>query len=124
MRFNLEHYRRYRRAAGKPAKNGVWDITVFPNGKYCFATGQWLGPNGEIPDHPLLGKSFQRVEDGKLYTVDGVNIHWQEGFYYYATLVDSKNSHTTAFIGNINCTSLQVLEWLANFKKEWKQISL
>ena len=61
MNFNLELYKEYRRKAGKDEKDGFWDVRRFPNGKYCFATNQWLGDNGKIDNHPMLNKKFKRL---------------------------------------------------------------
>lgn len=36
MNFNRELYRQYRRAAGRQEKDGICDVTRYPNGLYCF----------------------------------------------------------------------------------------
>lgn len=121
MNFNLELYQEYRRAAGIKAKDGWFDVTLFPNGLYCFATRQELGINGRIQEHPMLNNELIDKESGKKYVIDGVNIHWDEGYYYYATLRDSKGSHAIAVIGNINCQSEWVLESLEKFKLSYHE---
>jgi hypothetical protein len=120
MNFNIEHYRKYRRAAGKPAKDGMWDITEFPNGKYCFATRQRLGHNGNIDEHPMLGKFVKNLQTGEVYEIDSVCIHWQLGYYYHATLKDANNSHGCAIIGNINCQEDWILEMISEFNQNYE----
>jgi len=120
MNFNEEHYHKYRRAAGKQEKDGVFTVTRFPNGLYCFATKQWLGDNGRIDNHPMMNKKFKRITDDKIYTIDSVSIHWYNiGYYYVATLRDEKNSHAVAFIDNINCNNELILKGISKFKKEY-----
>lgn len=123
MNFNQELYREYRRVAGRQEKDGFFDVTRYPNGLYCFATKQWLGDNGKIDNHPMLGKKFKRVKDNKIYIMDSVCIHWYNvGYYYHATLRDEKNSHATVFIENINCNNELVLEGIAEFNKDYKLV--
>lgn len=123
MKFNQELYREYRRAAGRQEKDGIWDVTRFPNGLYCFATKQHLGDNGKIDNHPMLGKKFKRLKDNKTYIMDSVCIHWYDiGYYYHATLRDENNSHATVFIQNINCNNEWVLEGIAEFNKNYKLV--
>lgn len=119
MNFNHEQYRKYRRAAGVAAKNGIWDITVFPNGLYCFVLGQKLGINGKIDSHPLLNKRFKNVNSGKEYVLDSVCVHWYDGYYYHATLRDENNSHATVIIGNINCENDICLDGLKHFNETY-----
>jgi len=121
MNFNQELYRKYRRVTGRQEKDGFFDVTRYPNGLYCFATKQWLGDNGKIDNHPMLGKNFKRLKDNKIYIMDSVCIHWYNvGYYYHATLRDEKNSHATVFIENINCNNELVLEGIAEFNKDYK----
>lgn len=123
MRFNSELYKQYRRKAGRQEKDGVWSVTRYPNGLYCFVTKQWLGDNGKINNHPMLGKKFKRLKDNKTYIIDSVCIHWFEsGYYYHATLRDKNNSHVTCFIENINCNNELVLEGISEFNKNYKLI--
>ena len=51
MGFNEKLYAKYLKEVGIEAtdKDG-WNVTRYPNGLYCFATRQWLGDNGEIPE--------------------------------------------------------------------------
>lgn len=121
MRFNKELYKQYRKLAGRQEKDGVFSVTRFNNGLYCFATKQKLGNSGKIDNHPMLGKKFKRIKDDKTYTLDSVCIHWYDiGYYYHATLRDNKNSHVTSFIENINCNNEWVLESIAEFNKDYK----
>jgi hypothetical protein len=120
MGFNIDIYRDYLKSAGFDGKSGLFTVRRFPNGKYCFATRQWLGDNGRIDSHPLLGKRFERVEDGVVFLVDSVCIHWYSGFYYHATLRDDSGSHTTAYIGNINCDNSIILEGLSEFSDNYR----
>lgn len=123
MRFNSELYKQYRRAAGRQEKDGIWNVTRYPNGLYCFVTKQWLGDNGKINSHPMLGKKFKRLKDNKTYIIDSVCIHWFEsGYYYNATLRDENNSHTTCFIENINCNNELVIDGINEFNKNYKLI--
>ena len=123
MNFNQELYREYRKAAGRQEKDGIWDVTRFPNGLYCFATKQWLGDNGKIDNHPMLGKKFKRLKDNKIYIMDSVCIHWYNvGYYYHATLRDENDSHAARFIENINCNNELVLEGIAEFNKDYKLV--
>jgi len=123
MNFNIDHYRKYRAAAKREEKDGIWDVTRFPNGLYCFAIRQWLGDNGKVDNHTMLGKKFRRVKDGKVYVIDSVCIHWYDvGYYYHATLRDENGSHAVCFIENINCTNEIVLEGISRFKKRYKII--
>jgi len=124
MNFNKELYREYRKAAGRQEKDGIWDVTRFPNGLYCFATKQWLGDNGKIDNHPMLGKKFKRVKDNKIFTMDSVCIHWWEcGYYYYATLRDENNSHATAMIQNINSQNELILDAIQEFNQNYTLIN-
>lgn len=122
MEFNEELYMKYLNAAGIKTKDGIWDVTVFPNGLYCFATNQWLGINGRIDNHPLQGKKFIRKKDKKEYVIDSICIHWYHGYYYHATLRDQNDSHATVVIGNINCEDKFVYEQLIRFTNEYEQI--
>jgi len=123
MNFNQELYREYRRAAGRQEKNGIWDVTRYPNGLYCFATKQWLGDNGKIDNHPMLGKKFKHIKDNKIYIMDSVCIHWYNiGYYYHATLRDENNSHAICFIEKINCNNELILEGISEFNKNYKLI--
>jgi hypothetical protein len=120
MRFNIEHYRKYYKVAGRNEKDGIWDVLRFPNGKYCFATNQRLGDNGSINSHPLLGKKFKGTHSDEIYTMDSVCIHWHEGYYYHATLVDENSSHTTAIIENINSNVDWVLSGVESFNTKYE----
>ena len=120
MRFNLDHYREYRRAAGYSAKNGVYDVTRFPNGRYCFATKQWLGDNGKLDVHEWYGVKLKCISTGEVFTIDSVNIHWDKGFYYFVTMVNSKGSHSNGFIRNINCKNQSYLGYIADFWNKWE----
>lgn len=123
MNFNQELYRKYRKAAGRQEKDGFFDVTRYPNGLYCFATKQWLGDNGKIDNHPMLGKKLKRVKDNKIYIIDSVCIHWYNiGYYYIATLIDENGSHAVRFIENINCNNELVLEGIAEFNKDYKLV--
>jgi hypothetical protein len=122
MNFNLELYKEYRRKAGKDEKDGFWDVRRFPNGKYCFATNQWLGDNGKIDNHPMLNKKFKRTKDNKIFIMDSVNIHWWMGYYYFATLRDENNSHTVQFIENINCQDETIIEGIGEFTKDYTML--
>lgn len=122
MKFNLEQYKKYLKAAGRHEKDGIWDVIRYPNGKYCFATNQKLGDHGKIYEHPMLGKSFKHVKSGKIYVVDSVCIHWDMGYFYHATLRDENNSHVTAIIGNINCEDSLTLSFLEKFNKTYNLI--
>jgi hypothetical protein len=124
MDFNEELYREYRRVAGKEVKvDGIWSVTRFPNGLYCFPTKQWLGDNGRIDNYPMLGRKFRKIKTGEIYIMDSVCIHWYNvGFYYHATLRDEKNSHATVLIENINCNNEIILEGIRRFKTEYELI--
>jgi len=120
MNFNIEHYKKYRRAAGKPTKDGIWDVTEFPNGLYCFATGQRLGYHGKIDKYPLLGKEVKNIKTGKIFTIDSVCIHWDCGYYYHIAFKDSNNSHSTALVQNINSTAEYVIELISSFNSKYQ----
>lgn len=121
MNFNIDHYRKYRAAAKREEKDGIWDVTRFPNGLYCFATKQKLGDNGRVDAHPMLGKKFRRVKDDKVYVMDSVSIHWYNmGYYYHGTLRDENGSHAVCLIENINCNDEIVLEGISRFKSRYK----
>ena len=122
MNFNIELYQQYRKIAGYVAKDGFWDVTRFPNGRYCFATNQWLGDNGKIDEHPLYGVKIRKKGEAKEYTIDSVNIHWNKGYYYFVTMVDEKGSHATGFIGNINCIDEMYLEFINEFWTKWEKV--
>lgn len=122
VRFNEKLYLEYRRKAGKNVKNGHFTETVYPNGKYCFVTRQELGNNGNVYDHPLLGQKYEK--NGKIYTIDSVCIHFMCGYYYHVTLKDEKNSHTCAFIENINSVSDIIIDGVEYFKKNFKLIDM
>ena len=124
MNFNIEHYREYRRAAGKPAKDGIWDITVFPNGLYCFPLKQKLDTHGKLREHDLLGTKWERTKDGNTYIIDSVNVHWSKGYYYYVTMRQlGTKSHATGFVGNINSSDDMILEFIEDFHKSYKQVT-
>jgi hypothetical protein len=122
MNFNIEQYRKYYKAAGKWEKDGVWDVFRFPNGKYCFATQQRLGDNGKIQSHPLLNKKFKNTKTGNIFILDSVCIHWNHGYFYHGTLRDSKNSHTTAMIGNINSQDSDIIKSISKFNTNYVKI--
>lgn len=123
MNFNKELYLKYRRAVSIQEKDGFFDVTRYPNGLYCFATRQWLGENGRIDNHPMLGKSFKRVSDGKVFVMDSVCIHWWDcGYYYHATLRDENNSHATSMIENINSKNEIILQAISEFNLNYKQL--
>lgn len=119
VRINEQQYRNYRRAAGIHTKDGVWDITVFPNGLYCFPLKMKLGINGRI-DSPLINQTVIKKSNGKVYTIDNVNVHYYGGYYYSATLRDSNNSHATCFIKNINSHNEIILDGIARFIKQYE----
>jgi len=119
MKFNIEQYRKYLKAAGSHEKDGFWDVIRYPNGLYCFATDQKLGNNGKIDEHPMLGKQVKHLKTNKVYTIDSVCIHWVIGFFYHATLKDENNSHATAVIGNINSEDSLILEFIEKFNKTY-----
>jgi len=122
MNFNLELYRKYRRVAGVKAKDGIFDITVFPNGLYCFATKQKLGINGLITDHPYQGKIIQTGD--KKYEFDSICIHWNEGFYYHASIRRlGTKSHGTVIFANINSKASYVDEAVEEFNRDFKFIN-
>jgi hypothetical protein len=124
MNFNKELYLKYRRAVSIQEKDGFFNVTRFPNGLYCFATKQWLGDNGKIDNHPMLGKKFKRVKDNKIFTMDSVCIHWWEcGYYYHATLRDENNSHATAMIQNINSQNELILDAIQKFNQNYTLIN-
>jgi hypothetical protein len=124
MNFNKELYLKYRRAVSIQEKDGFFNVTRFPNGLYCFATKQWLGDNGKIDNHPMLGKKFKRVKDNKIFTMDSVCIHWWEcGYYYHATLRDENNSHATAMIQNINSQNELILDAIQEFNQNYTLIN-
>jgi len=120
MKFNIEHYKKYRRAAGKPAKDGIWDVTEFPNGLYCFATGQKLDHHGKRYEHPLLGKEVKNLSTEEINVIDSVCIHWDHGYYYHVTIRDSKNSHATAIVQNINSVANYVTKSISSFNKKYQ----
>ncbi len=124
MNFNIEHYKKYRRAAGKPAKDGIWDVTEFPNGLYCFATYQRLGYHGKLKSHPLLGKKLRRIKTDEIFTIDSVCIHWDLGYYYHIAFKDSKNSHSTAIVENINSKAEYVIASIGVFNKKYQIINI
>ena len=124
MNFNKELYIKYRRAVSTKEKDGFFDVTRFPNGLYCFATKQWLGDNGKIDNHPMLGKKFKRVKNNKIFTMDSVCIHWLDcGYFYHATLRDENNSHTTAMIQNINSQNELILDAIQEFNQNYTLIN-
>lgn len=123
MNFNIELYRKYRQVAGQKEKDGIWDVTRFPNGLYCFATEQWLGDNGKIDNHPMLNKKFRKIKEGKVYVVDSICIHWYDvGYYYHATLRDENGSHAVCFIENINCNNDFIIEGIEQFNQKYELI--
>lgn len=125
MRFNHEQYRAYRRKAGIQEKDGIWDTTIFKNGLYCFATKQWLGINGRLKDHQMLGKRVKNIINGQEYIIDNVSIHWYDGYYYSATMYQvGTKSHAVKFIANINCVNDTVLEGIGEFNKEFEIVSV
>jgi len=124
MNFNIELYRKYRQVAGQKEKDGIWDVTRFPNGLYCFATEQWLGDNGKIDNHPMLSKKFRKIKEGKVYVVDSICIHWYDvGYYYHATLRDENGSHVGCFIENINCNNDIIIEGIERFNQKYELIT-
>lgn len=119
MNFNKKNYLKYRRSASRIEKLGVFDVTRFPNGLYCFATKQKLGDNGRLENHSLLGKKVIN-EKGKTFTIDSVCIHWYDGYYYHATLCDENNSHKTVIFENINSKSEIIIKSVKEYCEEFK----
>ena len=82
--------------------------------QYCFPLKRFLGENGLYENHELKGKTFRRKEDGMIFTVDNVYVHWYMGWYYMALARNSENSHgqiswninSTFDISNIDCYEL------------------
>lgn len=129
MNFNRELYLRYKKAITIHTKDGVWSVTTYPNGLYCPAIQQKLGFNGLIPNHHWIGTRFRRKVDGKIYTVDGVNVHYWSGdidggigYYYYVALVDDSNSHHMVFYRNINCESEYILKFIEDFQNNYEML--
>ena len=120
MGFNFELYRKYRDTVGKEEKDGMFTVTRFPNGQYCFPTKQWLGDNGKIDGHPFFGKKVRKISNGKIYVVDSVNIHWYNGYYYVATIRDDNNSHGVVFFENINCEEDIIIKRIEDFKEKYE----
>lgn len=124
VRFNEDLYLRYRRVAGTSGNDGVFDITNYPNGRYCFVLGIELGTNGRVDSfHPLFQSKIRNKETNKEYVIDGICVHFFRGYYYHATAVDENRSHTTLIIGNINCTHESVIDGVCEFMEEWEIIS-
>ena len=121
IRFNETLYKEYRRKAGKRQRDGLFDITTFPNGLYCFPLRKELGINGKLDKHELYGTRWLNKTTGKSYLVDSVNVHWWRGYYYFITL-ERDGSHTTAMPENINSTDLIIINAIESFKENWKQI--
>ena len=91
---------------------------------YCFATRQKLGENGKIDQHPLYGQKFRSKRNGKIYTVDSVNIHfWEGGYYWFVVLVDEKGSSAPRHWENINSTNELTLKCIQETQKEYEPIS-
>lgn len=79
--------------------------------------------NGEIPNHPLLGKEFDYTEeDGTTtrYVMECVCKHYYEGgFYLMATpRMEGTKSHGHFIIDNINSTNPSILEMIREFKEK------
>jgi hypothetical protein len=119
VRINIEQYKKYRKEVGFEKKDGIFDVTCFPNGKYCFLTKQFLGDYGEVFNHSLLGKKILRVKEGKIFTVDNVCLHWDYGYYYQITAKDKNNSHTVLIVENLNSTEEWVEEGVKYFNDKY-----
>lgn len=60
--------------------------------QYCFHLNMFLGEQGLIPNHELVGRVFIN-EEGIEHTVETVYAHWYKGWYYLALAVDMNCSH-------------------------------
>lgn len=78
MNFNLKHYA------------NVWRMHPKKE-EYCFPLRMFLSKNGLYENHKLKGKIF--TKNGEDFLVDDVYVHWWEGWYYVASMRNSKNSH-------------------------------
>lgn len=118
-KFNKELYLKYKAKAGIIKKDGIWDVTEYKNGLYCFATKQKLGNHGEVEDHDFQ-EDYLRIRDNKLFKLKKVCIHWAElGYYYYGVLVDENGSSVPLHLKNINCTNLDVLKYIFEFNQKY-----
>jgi hypothetical protein len=119
MNFNLEHYQKYLIAVGHNRQNGMFRGTQHSNGKYCFATQQKLGEDGEIDKHPMLGKRVIHIESENIYRIDKVGIQWMKGFYYYLTLKCKGNTQITEVFNNINSNDENILQCIDSFHQKY-----
>jgi hypothetical protein len=91
---------------------------------YCFATGQKLGENGKLDEHPLYGKKFKSTYNFKIYTVDSVNIHfWEGGYYYFVVLIDERGSSAPRHWENINSTNELTLNCIQETQEQFEPFS-
>lgn len=118
MNINYEHYKKYRRSTeGTPSGKG-----------YCFAIRSFLGKNGLVENHPLVGKKVINIDPdpewihnfGKVSVIESVHIHWHFGYYYVLLIRDSKNSHGIIDYANINSTDPIILECIDHSLKRYE----
>jgi hypothetical protein len=93
IRFNMDaHYRSY--SAKKKVNKLVESLPV---------------------PHPLTGKKVIYKKNKTEYVIQAVHKHWYAGYYYVALLRDNHNSHSQAYIANINSIADLVLDEVEKF---------
>jgi len=113
VRFHSDHYRKIVKARLESDKRDKL---------YCFAKRKEMGKNGKLDSHPMYGRQYER--NGKVYTVDSVNIHFLDGeYYWFVVFVDENGSSAPRMYRNINSTTEWVLESIADTYKEFRLIS-
>jgi hypothetical protein len=116
--INYELYIKYRRVMeSRPRGQG-----------YCFAIRSFLGKNGLIDNHPLIGKKVINIDPdpeylhnfGKVSVIESVHVHWNFGYYYVLLIRDAKNSHGIIDYVNINSTNECILESIESCKNRYE----
>ena len=69
--------------------------------KYCFPLNMFLGVNGLIVNHPLVGKTFVQIESGVDFIVQNVYAHYYKGWYFFALTINKEQS-SAGIYWNIN----------------------
>jgi hypothetical protein len=84
------------------------------------ARGMNISRRESLLDHPLIGINFKNKRTEKFYKIEKVYKYWHMGWYISILFVDSKGSHGTAEIENINCFCDIILEHIKRNKDEFE----
>ena len=80
----------------------------------------FLGVNGLIVNHPLVGKTFVQIESGVEFIVQNVYAHYYKGWYFFALTINKEQS-SAGIYWNINSEKTEnekTFDSLGRFRKK------